>query len=140
MSGLFAGSMAMTVIITIISLGCTGLITVLVLGFTGYFLFRMFKGMNQNSNLLTTGVPAPAVILSVQDTGASLNDKPQAAITLQVSPPGQAPFQAVATQFVDRFQVGMLVPGVQVQVRYDPANPTRVAIASFGPGIPSKGL
>ena len=140
MSGLFAGTMGLTLIITVISLVCGGLITVLTLGVTGFFLFRMFKGMNQNSNLLATGALAPAVILGVQDTGASLNDKPQAAITLQVNPPGQAPFQAVCTMFVDRFQVGMLLPGVQVQVRYDPANPTRVAIASFGPGIPSKGL
>ena len=140
MGNLFAGSMAMTMIITVVSLCFTGVVTIGVLGVTGFFLYRMFKGMNQNSNLLSTGALAPAVIMSVQDTGASLNDKPQAAITLQVNPPGQAPFQAVATMFVDRFQVGMLLPGVQVQVRYDPANPTRVAIASFGPGIPSKGL
>ncbi len=140
MGNLFAGTTAITLIITVVTLCFSGVITIAVLGVTGFFLYRMFKGMGQNSNLMANGVMAPAMILNVQDTGASLNDKPQAAITLQVNPPGQAPFQAVSTMFIDRFQVGMLIPGAQVQVKYDPANPSKVVIASFGPGIPSKSL
>ncbi len=121
-------------LITIISIVCSCLIAAIVLGVTGFFLYRMFKGMSQNSNLVKTGVPAPAVILDVQDTGVTMNNSMQARLTLQVTPVGRPPFQAVATTFVNRFQVGMLVPGGSVQVKYDPNDITKVAIEALSAG------
>jgi len=119
-------------LITILSIVCTCVITLAGLGLTGFFLYRMFKGMSQNSGLVKTGVAAPAVILNVADTGVSMNESMQARLTLQVTPANRPPFQAVATTFVNRFQVGMLVPGASVQVKYDPADITKVAVESLG--------
>lgn len=118
-------------IITIISLlfGCG--ITVIVLGVTGFFLFRIFKNMGQNNALLKSGVSAPAVILQADDTGTTMNDSPQVRLTLQVNPPGQPPFQAVTTTFVGRLQVGLIMPGMSATVRYDPVNPSKVAIETL---------
>ncbi len=121
-------------LITILSIVCTCVITLAVLGVTGFFLYRMFKGMSQNSGLVKTGVAAPAVILNVEDTGVSMNNSMQARLTLQVTPTNRPPFQAVATTFVNRFQVGMLVPGASVQVKYDPADITKVAVESLSAG------
>ena len=121
-------------LITILSIACTCLISAIVLGATGFFLYRMLKGMSQNSALVKAGVPAPAVILDVQDTGVTMNNSMQARLTLQVTPSGRPPFQAVATTFVNRFQVGMLVPGATVQVKYDPNVPSKVAVESLGAG------
>ncbi len=125
---IFAGSG----LITLVSIACTCLITLVVLGVTGFFLYRLFKGMSQNSNLVKTGVSAPAVILEVQDTGVSMNNSMQARLTLQVTPSNRPPFQATATTFVNRFQVGMLVPGASVQVKYDPNNISQVAVEALG--------
>src|SRR6266498_247288 len=125
---IFAGSG----LITLVSIACTCLITLAVLGVTGFFLYRMFKGMSQSSSLVKTGVSASAVILEVQDTGVSMNNSMQARLTLQVTPPNRAPFQATATAFVNRFQVGMLVPGASVQVKYDPNDISKVAVESLG--------
>ena len=124
-------------IITIITLVCTCGITLVVLGVTGFFLYRMFKGMSQNKNLVKTGVAAPAVIIDVQDTGVTMNDSPQARLTLQVTPANRPPFQAVTTAFVGRFQIGTLTPGATVQVRFDPNDISKVAIESLGGGMPS---
>ncbi len=121
-------------LITILSIVCTCVITLAVLGVTGFFLYRMFKGMSQNSGLVKTGVAAPAVILNVEDTGVSMNNSMQARLTLQVTPTNRPPFQAIATTFVNRFQVGMLVPGASVQVKYDPADITKVAVESLSAG------
>ena len=121
-------------VITVISLVCTCGITLVVLGVTGFFLYRMFKGMSQNKNLVKTGIAAPAVILDVQDTGVTMNDSPQARLTLQVTPTDRPPFQAVTTAFVGRFQIGMLTPGATVQVRFDPNDISKVAIESLGGG------
>lgn len=130
MEWIFAGSG----LITIITIACSCLLTAVILGATGFFLVRLFKGMSQNSGLVKTGIPAPAVILDVQDTGVSMNNSMQARLTLQVTPAGRPPFQAVATTFVNRFQVGMLVPGASVNVKYDPNDITKVAIESLGAG------
>jgi hypothetical protein len=130
MEWIFAGSG----LITIITIACSCLLTAVILGATGFFLVRLFKGMSQNSGLVKTGIPAPAVILDVQDTGVSMNNSMQARLTLQVTPAGRPPFQAVATTFVNRFQVGMLVPGAPVNVKYDPNDSTKVAIESLSAG------
>src|SRR5215216_733129 len=119
-------------LITILSIACTCLITAGVLGATGFFLYRFFKGMSQNSGLVKTGISAPAVILDVQDTGVSMNNSMHARLTLQVTPADRPPFQAVATTFVNRFQVGLLVPGASVQVKYDPNDISKVAVESLG--------
>lgn len=123
-----------TTLITIVTIVCSCLIAAIVLGVTGFFLYRLFKGMSQNSGLIKTGVSAPAVILDVQDTGVEMNNSLQARLTVQVTPPGRPPFQAVTTTFVNRFQVGMLVPGASVQVKYDPNDITRVAVESLTAG------
>jgi hypothetical protein len=130
MEWIFAGSG----LITIITIACSCLISAIVLGVSGFFVYRLFKGMSQNSGLVKTGIPAPAVILDVQDTGVSMNNSMQARLTLQVTPAGRPPFQAVATTFVNRFQVGMLVPGAPVNVKYDPNDITKVAIESLSAG------
>lgn len=130
MEWIFAGSG----LITIITIACSCLISAIVLGLSGFFIYRLFKGMSQNSGLVKTGIPAPAVILDVQDTGVSMNNSMQARLTLQVTPAGRPPFQAVATTFVNRFQVGMLVPGASVNVKYDPNDITKVAIESLSAG------
>jgi hypothetical protein len=130
MEWIFAGSG----LITIITIVCSCLISAIVLGVSGFFVYRLFKGMSQNSGLVKTGIPAPAVILDVQDTGVTMNNSMQARLTLQVTPAGRPPFQAVATTFVNRFQVGMLVPGASVNVKYDPNDITKVAIESLSAG------
>ena len=128
-----------TILITIVTIACSCLLTLAILGGTGFLIYKAFggtfKSMAGNSNVLRTGVSAPAVILSVQDTGVTMNDNPQARIRLRVMPMGSEPFEAETTQIVGRFQVGMLVPNAPVMVRYDPADKTKVAIESFG-GMP----
>jgi hypothetical protein len=119
-------------LITILVSACGCLITVVSLGAVGFFLFRMFKNMNQNSNLVKTGVSAPAVIIGLEDTGVTMNESPQVKLTLQVTPTDRPPFQAVAKTFVGRLQVGMITPGASVNVRYDPNDISKVAIESLG--------
>ena len=130
---LFAGA---SILLTVISIACGCLITVVTLAGTGFLIYKAFgstfKGMSSNRNVLQTGVSAPAVILSVQDTGVTMNDNPQARIRLRVIPMSGEPFEAEVTQIIGRFQVAMLVPNASVTVKYDPNDKTKVAIESFG--------
>ena len=130
---IFAGA---TILITVISIVCGCLLTAAILAGSGFLIYKVFgstfKSMAGNSSVLKTGVSAPAVILSVQDTGVTMNDNPQARIRLRVMPMGGEPFEAEVTQIIGRFQVAMLVPNASVTVKYDPNDKTKVAIESFG--------
>ena len=126
----------LTTLIIFISFACAGVITIVSLGAMGFFIYRAFGGMMKNNNVLKTGVSAPGVILSVQDTGGSMNDNPQARIRLRVMPSGQEAFEAETTMYVGRFQIAMFVPNAAVMVRYDPEDKTKVAIETVN-GMPA---
>lgn len=130
---IFAGA---SVLVTILILVCSGLFTVVMLAGMGFMMYKAFgstfKSMAGNKAVLQTGISAPATILSVEDTGVTMNYSPQARLTLQVTPAGRAPFQAVATTFIGRMQIGMIIPGATVTVRYDPNDISKVAIESIG--------
>ena len=130
---IFAGA---SILLTVISIVCGCLISLVAIGGTGFLMYKAFgstfKGMASNRNVMQTGVSAPAVILSVQDTGVTMNDNPQARIRLRVMPMGGDAFEAEVTQIVGRFQVAMLVPNASVMVKYDPNDKTKVAIESYG--------
>lgn len=100
--------------------------------FAAVFVARLLKNSARNRALLASGEPAPAVILAASDTGVTVNDSPQVRLRLEVRPPGRPPFQAETTLLVGRLQVGMIVPGMTVQARFDPADPSRVAVESLG--------
>lgn len=125
-----------SLIITVISIACGCLITIVALAGTGFLIYKVFgstfKSMSTNRNVLQTGVSAPAVILSVQDTGVTMNENPQARIRLRVMPMGGEAFEAEVTQIIGRFQVAMVVPNGSAMVKYDPNDRTKVAIESFG--------
>ena len=126
-------------VITMVTIACSCLIVAIVLGVSGFVLYRLFSGMSKNKNLVKTGVAAPAVIISVEDTGVTMNNSPQARLTLQVTPADRPPFQAITTTFVGRMQIGMLVPGASVTVRYDPNDISKVAIESLGASAVNSG-
>jgi hypothetical protein len=68
--------------------------------------------------------------VSTWDTGMRINDNPQVGMKLQVQPPNGAPFQADVTKVVSIIQLAQFQPGAQLNVKYDPANPSHVAIVS----------
>ncbi|MBP6179105.1 MAG: hypothetical protein KA473_03170 [Anaerolineales bacterium] len=119
-------------LLTVFVLLCVCVSTIVPLGVTGYFLFRMFKNMNQNSAVIKNGISAPAVILRADDTGTTMNDSPQVRLTLQVNPEYGPSFQAVTTTFIGRLQIGLITPGSACVVRYDPSDPGKVALESLG--------
>jgi hypothetical protein len=81
------------------------------------------------------GRPAVGTVLSVSDTGATLNDDPLARLRLRVEPAdGSAAFEAAATKLVSRLAPPR--PGDRFTVEYDPADPTRLAVGEALPPEP----
>jgi len=100
----------------------------------------------RRQQVLRDGLRAPARILAVEETGVAqhdrdedddgpvdpLDNRPQVRVSLHVQPVGAASFAAELTEFVSREQLARLQPGRSVSVRYDPSDPTGVALDPAG--------
>ena len=83
--------------------------------------------MTAQSTVVTHGVPAQAVVVGLRDTGMLVNHQPVVEVDTTVLPTGGPAYPATASVH-GHAPLAMLQPGTVVQVRYDPADPTTVAI------------
>jgi hypothetical protein len=126
LGNLLGSTIGITIAITVASLIFALVIVVFVIRYSR----RMMGRDRASQELLATGAPAQARIVQVQETGMRINDMPVLNFLLEVTPMnGQPPFQVwtrrrVGTYQIMQFQIGSILP-----VRYDPADPTKVAIA-----------
>jgi hypothetical protein len=118
--------MGMSVIIIIFSL----LFTFAILGLVFYMVYaKVLKPSQEAKKLLQTGLGAKARVLALADTGMTVNDNPQAQITLEVTPDNGMPtYQAVTRMILSRLHIPQFQPGAKLRVKYDPNNPGNVAI------------
>jgi hypothetical protein len=119
------------------------IIPVAIVGFTFVILALVFGVMIRRwaikQKVLQTGVQATATIISIRDTGTRINDNPVIAMQLQVQPTGAPSFQAEVKETISILQIPQFQPGAQLEVKYDPMQPTSVAIVSLisGAGVSS---
>ena len=108
-------------------------ITGIVLLFVAVFVGRLIMNGMQNRQVLAHGESAPAVIQKVWQTGTVMNEtNPQIGMQLEVRPANRPVFQAEAKMFISMLQIPQFQPGSVVQVKYDPQNPTKVAVDEVG--------
>lgn len=74
------------------------------------------------------GIPASARILSVAETGVTVNESPQVDLTLLVTVPGRPPYEIERRELVPRLAIGRLTDGRPLRVLVDPQEPGRVAV------------
>ena len=80
-------------------------------------------------NLVETGSRAVGIVLSVQDTGVTMNDNPRVKMTFRLEPlDGSPPFEAEKTKTVSRVEIPRA--GDRYPVWYDPADPESWAFAT----------
>ncbi|MGH7002431.1 MAG: hypothetical protein ACREIP_00635, partial [Alphaproteobacteria bacterium] len=93
-----------------------------------FFVF-VRRIMGADRRLVASGIPGTAVVLHVRDTGTTINHVNAVLdVRLQVSLPGQAPYETQSEVTLGRMSWGALQPGMTVAVKVDPKNPRRVAI------------
>lgn len=88
---------------------------------------QQMDAMTAQNQLLTSGTSAQATVTALRDTGMEVNLQPVIEVDLTVFPAAGPPFPATATT-QGHAQLAALQPGTTVPVRYDPANPSTVAI------------
>lgn len=114
-------SLATIIVIAVVSVLVLGTVAAL-----GPDVLRHFK----NQGVLKEGIPATAVIKDLKDTGNRYNNNPQVVMTLEVTPKDGKPYTAQLITVVSVVDLARLQPGSVVNVKYDPKQPTRVALDS----------
>ena len=90
--------------------------------------------LTREDRLQSKGRPATARILTVQNTGIIRSDEENgSAVVLmsfgvEVQPDRGASYKANAKVFIDQTSVYDLHPGIMLDVRYDPKDPSQVAV------------
>jgi hypothetical protein len=77
---------------------------------------------------LESGTAAKARVLRLRDTGGRLNANPSVEFELQVEPADGPPFVATTRAIISTVELPRFQVGATVDVRYDPADRSSVAI------------
>lgn len=84
------------------------------------FIASLLVGGFSNISIMAKGRDAEATVLSITDTGSTVNDNPILDFSLEVRPPDAGAFKAVARKNVSLIDLPSIQPGKTVHVRYIP--------------------
>jgi len=84
--------------------------------------------VNQMNWVAQNGLPASAEVLSVVDTGATINMNPVVEMKLKVMPAAGTAFETTARSMVSRIAVPRM--GDTINLKYNPADPTQIFVIS----------
>ena len=121
----------MTTVIILVSVLLPIVLVVAIMG-------SLMKGQKATEELLRTGTPARGRILQLGTTGGSVavmgHRHLKLILTVEVHPQVGAPYQTSFEQLVSELQLASVQPGAQIELRIDPRNPARMAMAGVGAG------
>jgi hypothetical protein len=83
-------------------------------------------GLQQQAWLAQNGLEATAEVVTVTDTGATVNMNPVVVLQMKVTPVAGVPFDVTTQTMVSRISVPRT--GDKIKIKYNPANPQQVAI------------
>ena len=100
--------------------------------FIGMFMIRYIIGrFNRKARrLIQYGILGTAEIISMKETGTTMNNAPQVEFSLKVSVPGREPYTAVMKDYISLVDLAALQQGSTVDVRVDPDDPGSMMIWS----------
>ncbi|MCJ7623451.1 MAG: hypothetical protein MUO76_08095 [Anaerolineaceae bacterium] len=125
----FADIFGTTSILTVVSICvCSVLSLAGTIGITFVLIRVIRKKVGPDRKILENGIPARARILSVQQTGVMVNYQPQVVFTLDVQPPGGAPYQIQTKAVIPMVNIPQFQPGTEVPVKIHPTDPTKVVM------------
>jgi len=100
-------------------------------------LGTLMKKQAATDRLLKTGVPARGRILQLGTTGGSVavmgHRHLKLILTVEVQPQSGAPYVATFEQLISELQVPSVQPGATIELRVDPQNPMKMALAGVVP-------
>ncbi len=103
-----------------------------VLGGPACAIVDRMSGESEARAIQTVGRPCEALVLTVWDTGITVNNDPVVGLRVRVEPPDAPAYEArIEKSVVSRVHIPQVQPGCRVKVFVDPQNPARVALGLY---------
>ena len=96
--------------------------------FTFFLVFKMKKGNRREAELLRDGIKLEAVLLSMTETGTTVNNAPEIEMELSLELPDGFAMKVKHRCFVSLLDLVNLSPGNRLSVVMDPEIPDRMVV------------
>ena len=96
--------------------------------FTAVLLFRIRRGNIREETLLEEGIPVEAVLLSMTETGTTVNNAPEIEMELSLNLPDGSTRIVRHRCFVSLLNIVRLSPGDRLLATVDPEDPERMVV------------
>ena len=90
-----------------------------------------FTGEDVAREIREKGLPAKATVLKIWETGVRVNDNPVVGFLLEIHAKEMAPYEAETKALISILWITQIQPGAVLPVKYDPENPSRIALDIF---------
>jgi hypothetical protein len=87
-----------------------------------------FTGEDVAREVRATGLPAQGRVLKIWETGVRVNESPVVGFLLEINAEGLEPYEAETRALISILWIPRIQPGAVLPVRYDPQDPSRVAL------------
>ncbi|NJK32660.1 MAG: hypothetical protein HC927_09755 [Deltaproteobacteria bacterium] len=101
----------------------------------GLVFIPQWRARQRERQVLESGKPGVAEILSIRETGNIYNRNPEVELVLRIQPAEGESFEVEVTKVLERTELAKYGEGSSLEVRYDPAEPDVVAFV--GPAKPA---
>lgn len=92
------------------------------------FVIPLYKRSAEARAIMATGEPAHARVVQIALTGTSVNDHPEVRMTLDVYPQSRPPYRTEHVGVFSLLAIPRIQPGCALDVRFDRADPMKVAV------------
>ena len=90
-----------------------------------------YTGEDVAGDVRENGLPASGRVLKIWETGVRVNANPVVGFLLEIHAEGIAPYEAETKALISILWIPRIQPGEILPVKYDPDDPSRVALDIF---------
>ena len=90
-----------------------------------------YTGEDVAGDVRANGLPASGRVLKIWETGVRVNDNPVVGFLLEIHAEGIPPYEAETKALISVLWIPRIQPGEILPVKYDPDDPSRVALDIF---------
>jgi len=87
-----------------------------------------FTGEDVAREIREKGLPAKGTVLKIWETGVRVNDNPVVGFLLEIHAEEVAPYEAETKALISILWIPQIQPGAVLPVKYDPEDPSRIAL------------
>lgn len=91
-----------------------------------------FTGEDVAREIRKKGLPAKGTVLKIWETGIRVNHSPVVGFLLEIRAEAMAPYEAETKALISILWIPQIQPGAVLPVKYDPEDPSRIALDIFG--------